>query len=738
MIKSSNIIPKIIGLFVILFNIGLYSQTIVNFTLENGEGACATSSFNSFKFSFEPKGVFGANNMFVLELSDADGTFPANPYELKRIGNVGFVRVVESSFSVPTHITYGVYKMRVTSTNHTSVFSNVLDDVSMSYRDLSSGLVLEGENGERDVVVCPNGSQVITLSGIANLNEYEYRWYKDFNLISGETGTSITVAEEGEYWAKPYLGEGNCTDSNTSNPPSNKVKVTKFPNVDIQIQGANVVEVCANEDYDLVATIDDNSYTYRWYLNDALITDNVQAYQPVYTMTNNQFGKYRVEIESVSGCISKSQEVEVKQKVGVNFDVNIVGAATQVMLPMQGIKLAVEHTANNATFRWFKNGEPLNKKQATLSIFDEQIGEYFVEVTDNSGTCPTVIRSDSYTILGVKNFSIELASNSYEPCTFAKIDMKAIVNVIATDDNEYGLTSDQIELLSFQWFKGVTELTGATTDKISLASYLENDEYRINVSVGRLSEKSEPFNVLLTPKVELQSSSPSNKLCTGSSITLSVDIINDFTYKWYKETEELTVADVSNVVVTEIGTYKVTYEGFGCLKEIEVVIEEFDDSVVEISPSTTVVVEIGDIATATATGADFYEWYNEEGSLVSSSDVLETDVIGTYTLIAKVGECAVEKKIEVVEDDGNIIIPNILTPFNGDGVNDTWKLPNKYSYQNGVQVIIYNSEGKELLNTTDYQNNWPEDNNLKDGMLFYFKVIKEDTLVKAGTISVLK
>ena len=43
-----------------------------------------------------------------------------------------------------------------------------------------------------------------------------------------------------------------------------------------------------------------------------------------------------------------------------------------------------------------------------------------------------------------------------------------------------------------------------------------------------------------------------------------------------------------------------------------------------------------------------------------------------------------------------------------------------------------------MLNTMDYQNNWPEDNNIRSGMLFYFKVIQENNLIKAGTISVLE
>ena len=223
-------------------------------------------------------------------------------------------------------------------------------------------------------------------------------------------------------------------------------------------------------------------------------------------------------------------------------------------------------------------------------------------------------------------------------------------------------------------------------------------------------------------------------------ITLSVPIEVGFTYTWFKDGEALTVSDPSSIEVTEIGTYYVTFDGFGCQINVpEVEIVEFDDSVLEVTPSTTTVLTPGETVTISASGADSYEWYDESGNLLSTTESLDVNTLGTYTLIGRVDDCLVEKTIEVVEDDGLMIIPNIITPFNGDGVNDTWQLPNRFAYQPEVRVIIYNSNGNVVVNTTDYQNDWPQDNNLKDGMLFYFKVIKDDNnLIKAGTISILK
>ena len=157
-----------------------------------------------------------------------------------------------------------------------------------------------------------------------------------------------------------------------------------------------------------------------------------------------------------------------------------------------------------------------------------------------------------------------------------------------------------------------------------------------------------------------------------------------------------------------------------------------------MSPSSTAILEPGETVTVEASGADAYEWYDADGNLLSTNESLTVNSLGVYTLIGRVGDCDSTREINVVEDDGKLIIPNVVSPFNNDGANDTWELPNRLAFQPDVQVIIFNSRGKEILNTTDYQNNWPEDNNIKDGSIFYFKVIKNELLIKAGTISILQ
>ena len=146
----------------------------------------------------------------------------------------------------------------------------------------------------------------------------------------------------------------------------------------------------------------------------------------------------------------------------------------------------------------------------------------------------------------------------------------------------------------------------------------------------------------------------------------------------------------------------------------------------------------GESTTLTASGAEAYEWYDDTGSLLSQESEVDVVSLGVYTLIGFVDDCSVSIEIEVVEDDGSLIVPNVISPFNGDGANDTWKIPNRLSFQPTVEIVVYNSRGIEVFNTSDYQNNWPEDvSDIRGGMVFYYKIIRENSLIKAGTISVL-
>ncbi|MFY7672236.1 gliding motility-associated C-terminal domain-containing protein [Tenacibaculum sp. MEBiC06402] len=731
-------LKPILKLTILLLSFSIYGQTIDKPVLDF-TSACATDSFNNFTFSFTYRdGIFDAANTFKVFLSDENGDFSPG-VEILSVNNQNFSPLIpiNGSFSVPNG-TYGSgYRIRVVAEN--PAVTSPDSDPFGAYDITSEQLIL---NNFTDVALCNGNPETITLNEIdPNLS---YKWYRNNSQIVGETGLSLTVTQPGEYYAE--VDYGSCTDAVISN----KVNVIVVNSSSLTILGDNTVDLCADQSYDLQASIDDPSFTYKWFKDGVQIT-GLPDYLPIYTTpTTDQFGVYHLEIE-IGGCSSRSQDVTLQQKSDTSFDVNISGNPTDIIFPGETIVLNVTHDApGTVDIKWFnESGEIPGVSGDTLNVSGP--GEYYAVVTESSGDCPVSINSDTRIVLGVVEMFVTIrAGTDYEECNSASTELAMVgISVTATDGNDYDLSQEKIDkllapdsggsiIMRLQWFKDTVAIAGAEAQTFNVNSYTDNGEYYLNVTVGSLTADSNVINLLLgVGDVEIVSSS--NALCPGESIFLTIDDFPGYTYTWFQDGAAMTVVDPLNVEVSEIGTYSVTLDGFGCqinVTEIEIV--EFDDSVLEVSPSTNAVLPTGGTITLTASGADSYEWYDEAGNLLSTNETLDVGVLGTYTVIGTVGGCNAQRDVNVIEDDGMLIIPNIITPFNGDGVNDRWELPNRFAFQPNVQVIIFNSRGEQVLNTTDYQNNWPEDNNLKDGMLFYFKVIKDNSLVKAGTISVLQ
>ncbi len=730
-----------------VYSMKTYGQTLqpptFNFTF-----ACANSGTNNFTVSFSYNLAFDMNNVFTIELSAPDGSFD-DPTKNRNLGSItgeNATFFVDRDFSFPAD-TYGSnYRIRIIS-SMPAIEGPPSDPFEAYFIDSTNPLVLNDDDGVfgNDVVLCGGGSKTLSVNGTNP--DFNYLWFKinatgTDELIPGETGSSIEVSQPGKYYAA--VDYGACTQTGLG-IRSNNIDVILVNPTGLMIAGDNTVEICADETYEFEATVDDPSFVYQWFKDGTPIT-GLPDYSPRYTTpSSNQFGVYHVEI-NIGGCVSRSQDVTVQQKSGDSIDVDIVGTDTRVLLPggVDGTSLEISHTAPAApttTIRWFRDGNLLLGRNIA-TIFITQPGVYFAEVIDDSGTCAVSKKSPEFTVLETVNLSTEIRrSTDYIECNTETTTLSIVgIQAEATDGNMYDLSPDQILLLNFQWFKDTASVPGATLNQLDINSYNDNGTYQLNVSVATLSSNSNELPVLLSlVGVEIQSSSTSNNLCPGETITLTMPIVSGFTYRWFKDGTELTVSDPSTLIVDEIGVYSVTFEGFGCLNNVpEVEIIEFDDSVLEVNPSSTAVLEPGETITLEASGADSYEWLNEMGDILSTNETVDINALGEYTLIGTVGTCRAERKINVVEDDGKLVIPNIVTPFNGDGINDTWELPNRFAFQTDVQVIIYDSRGREVLNTTDYQNNWPENNNLKDGMLFYFRVIRDNNLIKAGTISILQ
>lgn len=725
-----NILNLNICLTLLFFSLSSFSQTLLPPKIEK-DGVvygkmCSRSSADTFPVSFSFSGdEFESSNVFSVELSDANGGWDS-PVNLKTITGENTSYNVSTSITLPTDAYGKNYRIRIRSTSPPQVGPDSETSFEAFYIGNVQSPIL---NNSENLVLCQGESKEVSLDD----DSKTYIWYKNNIEIQGESSSKLVIDSPGTYYAKPDYGSCISVFSNTIN-------VTVFSSQEISLKGDSEVVLCGDKSYTFESTFTNTrDFEYKWYKDDKIIEG---ATAPTYTTpTNNQFGVYQVVLKPKSNntCESKSQKVKLSQKKGNDFEVKVESASEMIILPIGNQIVKISHTASQGSVQWYLDGDIIPGAQ-TDEISVSKSGIYTAAVTDTSSECPFVKNSDEIKVLAIKELIPVIAANSnYQSCISTSTDVSLIgVEAIAVNDKKYNLSADQVSRLTLNWYKSNTlQPEYNDKNKIEITSYKNSGDYFVEASIQSLKGKSEKVEIsLLAADFKIVSSS--NVICSSETINLKVEpLVDGFTYEWFKGEDKLDNLK-SNLDITEADLYKVKVSGFGCEREISLEVKQFDENAVTITPSEVAVLSSDGTVEITADGADSYEWFNEKGDRVSLTNVYEASNIGTYTLIAKVKECSVEKKVKVVLDDGSFVIPNILTPFTRDGVNDTWQLPNKFAFQPEVQVLIYDSRGKEVLNTKDYQNNWPEDNNLKDGMLFYFKVIKENTLIKAGTISVLK
>ncbi|CAL2101212.1 Putative adhesin precursor SprC [Tenacibaculum sp. 190130A14a] len=716
-------------------------QTLLKPDLKFGTSACDdTNVKKDFIVEINFSGTaFASDNKFILELSDASGSF-ASPTEVKEVQDASLNAAFkfDLGFQLPNG-TYGTgYKIRVKSSNPESTSPE--SDVFAAYDMIGDGPILTLVDANE--VLC--GSDTFTIE-IANLDGETgvFQWFKDGALTPFTTTNEprLTVSEAGRYQAR--IDYGACGNRQTI-----IAIVTGLTPADAQILGPSEVEICGDQTHTFEATTQDTVlYDYQWFKDGSAISG---ATAPTYTTPNaGQFGNYKVQIIAKDGSCSveSAAEVELKQQTTAGFTITTVDAGKNVILPCETIGLKIEGVPASATIQWYKDNVPLpSRTQPEMNARDP--GEYFARVTEvGSSTCNAIVDSEVYELFGLKEFSTEIRAEDYEECNTNSTILKVVgIKAIGTDDNEYELSQDRLTSLTYQWYKDGAMVPSATTVEYRVDSYVDNGAYVLEVAscpAGNI--KTNSINTLdiklIAPDPLINSSQTSNSLCPGGNISYTIDELDaGYTYEWYKDDETTPFAvNEQTITVTEVGVYTLKFFDANCSKDmgpIEVV--PFDDSVIEVTPSDKVVLQQGQTVTVTASGAESYVWYegaDTTGAVLSTNETLDVSALGFYTIVATVGTCSVVKTIEAVEQDDQEIVPNIVSP-NGDGINDTWQITNRLAFQPTVSIVIYNANGKEVFKTTDYQNNWPVEN-LGIQKVFYYKIIREDVLIKAGTISVL-
>lgn len=306
----------------------------------------------------------------------------------------------------------------------------------------------------------------------------------------------------------------------------------------------------------------------------------------------------------------------------------------------------------------------------------------------------------------------------------------------------------QYDSLTFNWYKETSATTSVFVASGETLAVSEPGTYFCETNYGSCSSNSYSNRVEVSESTTNGSfeisSSLGNPFCaTDGPTTLSA--LNGNSYQWFKDGNAINGATDQMYQTNESGTYSVTVDLGECSVSASIDLENtgFTSS---INVQDVNMLDEGQTLTATVTTdavSPQFTWY-KNGTVISgqTSNSYTISQTGNYrVVINQTSGCNASNEfaftvIEAFPDVPNI--PNIISP-NGDGVNDTWVIPQMYTTGTNTDVTIFDSSGKKVFETSDYLNNWPQ-NQIDFGQInpVYYYVIKNDSQTKKGSITVLK
>ena len=368
---------------------------------------------------------------------------------------------------------------------------------------------------------CPEQPLTLTASSSGATS---FQWYRDDELLSGETGPTLTVTAASSYSATAT--NGTCTTPRSSGyAVQNPTPHAPF------LSARSATTFCTG---DSVIIDSDSATGIQWYKDGVAISG---ATHQSYTATAS--GSYNAQLNAL-GCHSQFGTAIVVTVVDYPSTPAVTGASDQAC-PEQPLTLTASSTGATS-FQWYRDDELLSGETgSTLTV--TAASSY--SATATNGTCTTP-RSSGYAVQNPTPHAPFLSARSATTfCTGG--------SVILDSDSATGI----------QWYKDGVAISGATHQ-----SYTATTSGSYNAQLNALGCHSQ-FGTAIVVTVADYPSTPtvtgtSDHACPEQPLTLTASSTGATSFQWYRDDELLSGETNATLTVTAASTYSVTATNGTC------------------------------------------------------------------------------------------------------------------------------------------------------------------------------
>lgn len=344
----------------------------------------------------------------------------------------------------------------------------------------------------------------------------------------------------------------------------------------------------------------------------------------------------------------------------------------------------------------------------------------------------------------IDNFRLSVLKNTN--CFEAQV--RPLGPVTICEGSSVRLESNQLPGITYIWLKGNEEVKSGNEAFFEVekpGNYtLQTSEEGVCTTISNTVEIAVADGDI--PAVpEATSNSP---VCHGEQLMLFATEVPGAQYEWRGPGNF--ISNEQNPVIEEFsqvnsGRYHLQIIQGECRsEEVSLVVEVVDAPPPAITATADKNnVNSGEMVQLNASGAFIYRWFPETGlsNPNIANPVATIDTTITYTVTGKdMNGCSDSAEITVVVENTLNVKPRKLFSPNGDRIDDYWQIEGIEKFPD-CNVIIFNRQGKEILEQRPYLNDWNgtfNGENLPEGVYYYVIRCHGAENAKTGSITLIR